>query len=65
MILSSDAVFNNSYSCSVSLQLSQVHLGGTVQERLSTQQRHQMAQKCLTQIVQYKAQEISSHLCIL
>jgi len=46
-------------------ELSQVQFGGTVQERLSTQQRHQLAQKCLTQIVQYKAQEISSHLYVI
>lgn len=46
-------------------QLNQVQHGGAVQERLSTQQRHQLAQKCLTQVVQYKTQEISAQLCIL
>lgn len=53
------------FTSSVSSQLSQVQFGGAVQERLSTQQRHQLAQKCLTQIVHYKAHEISSQLRIL
>lgn len=46
-------------------ELNQVQHGGAVQERLSTQQRHQLAQKCLTQVVQYKTQEISAQLYII
>lgn len=47
-------------------ELSQAEFNrGAVQERLSTQQRHQLAQKCLTQIVRFKENEISSLLYII
>lgn len=46
-------------------ELNQAQHGGAVQERLSTQQRHQLAQKYLAQIVQGKTQEISAQLYII